>query len=251
MQKLANKVAIITGASNPKGIGSAIARRLAGEGANLLLVAEGPEDQLKAVAAECRTLGDGVSRVEAELYDLEQPTAAEAMVETALKHFGRIDILVNNAAVRARKRFEEFSRQDFRQTVAVNLETPFFASKAAIPAMRKQGGGRIIHIASQMGLVAADERMLYGMTKAALIYLARAMAYELAADGILVNAISPGPIDTATSNPETVRKLLGYLRTSRRGTPEEIAEVALFLATAAPEFMIGQNIVVDGGYTLH
>ena len=250
MQKLANKVAIITGASNPKGIGSAIARRLAGEGAHLLLVAEGPEEQLRAVAAECRARGGGV-RAEAALFDLEEPDAAEAMVEAALKNFGRVDILVNNAAVRARKRFEEFTRSDFRQTVAVNLETPFFASKAVVPAMRRQGGGRIIHIASQMGLVAADERMLYGMTKAALIHLARAMAYELAADGILVNAISPGPIDTATSNPAAVQKLLGYLRTGRRGTPEEIAEVALFLATAAPEFLIGQNIVVDGGYTLH
>ena len=251
MQKLVDKVAIVTGASNPKGIGSAIARRLAGEGAHLLLVAEGPEDQLKAVAAECRNLGAGVSRVEAALYDLEQPDAAEQMIEATLKHFGRVDILVNNAAVRARKRFEEFTRGDFRQTVAVNLETPFFASKAVIPAMRRQGGGRIIHIASQMGVVSQDERALYGMTKAALIYLARAMAYELAADGILVNAISPGPIDTATSNPEKQRKLLTYLRTGRLGTPEEIAEVALFLATAAPEFMIGQNIVVDGGYTLH
>ncbi len=251
MQKLANKIAIITGASNPKGIGSAIARRLAAEGAALLLVAEGPEDQLKAVAVECRTLGGSASRVEAALYDLEKPDAAEAMVEAALKLFGRIDVLVNNAAVRARKRFEDFTRSDFRQAVAVNLETPFFASQAAIPAMRRQGGGRIIHIASQMGLVAADERALYGMTKAALIYLTRAMAYELAADGILVNAISPGPIDTATTNPETARKLLGYLRSGRRGTPEEIADVALFLATAAPEFLIGQNIVVDGGYTTH
>ena len=251
MQKLANKAAIVTGASNPKGIGSAIARRLAGEGANLLLVAEGPEDQLQAVAAECRTLGGGACRVEAALYDLEQSGAAEAMVEAALQHFGRVDILVNNAAVRARKRFDEFTRKDFRQTVAVNLETPFFASQAVGPAMRRQGGGRIIHIASQMGLVAADQRTLYGMTKAALIHLARAMAYELAADGILVNAISPGPIDTATTNPETARKLLGYLRSGRRGTPEEIADVALFLATAAPEFLIGQNIVVDGGYTLH
>ena len=251
MQKLVDKVAIITGASNPKGIGSAIARRLAGEGAHLMLVAEGPEDQLKAVAAECRIIGAGVSRVEAALHDLEQPDAAEQMIEAALKHFGRVDILVNNAAVRARKRFEEFTRGDFRQTVAVNLETPFFASKAVVPAMRRQGGGRIIHIASQMGVVSQDERALYGMTKAALIYLARAMAYELAADGILVNAISPGPIETATSNPEKQRKLLTYLRTGRLGTPEEIAEVALFLATAAPEFMIGQNIVVDGGYTLH
>jgi len=251
MQQLANKVAIVTGASNPKGIGSAIARRLAGEGANLLLVADGPEDQLQAVAEECRALGGGASRIEAALYDFEKTDAAEAMVEASLKQFGRIDILVNNAAVRARKRFEDFSRSDFRQAVAVNLETPFFASQAAIPAMRRQGGGRIIHIASQMGLVAADERTLYGMTKAALIHLTRGMAYELAADGIIVNAISPGPIDTATSNPATLPKLLGYLRSGRRGTPEEIADVALFLSTAAPEFLIGQNIVVDGGYTLH
>lgn len=251
MKKLDTKVAIVTGASTPKGIGSAIARRLAAAGAHLLLVADGPEDQLNAVAAECRKLGGGTPRIEAALFDLEKSDAAESMVEAALRQFGRVDILVNNAAVRARKRFEEFSRDDFRQTVAVNLETPFFASKAVIPAMRRQGGGRIIHIASQMGVVSQDERALYGMTKAALIYLARAMAYEHAVDGILVNAISPGPIETGTSNPEKTRKLLTYVRSGRLGTPEEIAEVALFLATAAPEFLIGQNIVVDGGYTLH
>lgn len=251
MPKLANKVAVITGASNPKGIGTAIARKFAAEGAGLLLVAEGPEAGLKAVADECCVLGKGVAAIEPLLLDLEQDGAAEQMIETALARFGRVDILVNNAAARARKRFEDFTRADFRQTVAVNLETPFFATKAVIPAMREQGGGRIIHIASQMGLVAQDERALYGMTKAALIYLARAMSYELAGDGILVNAISPGPIDTASSDPSKVAKLMSYLRLKRRGTPEEIAEVALFLASAAPEFLIGQNIVVDGGYTLH
>jgi len=251
MGKLQDKTAIITGASNLKGIGSAIARSYAAEGANLLLVADGPEDQLEAVAAECKSLGAKSTRVETQLCDLGQEGAAEAMVETALARFGRVDILINNAAVRARKRIEEFSRQDFRQAVAVNLEAPFFASKAVIPPMRAQGGGRIIHIASQMGLVAAEQRALYGMTKAALIYLARALAYEHAADGILVNAISPGPIDTATSTPERSRLLLGQLRMNRLGTPQEIAEVALFLATAAPQFLVGQNIVVDGGYTLH
>lgn len=258
MGALAGKVAVITGASSQTGIGRAIARRFAQEGASMYLVAEGTEAQLQEATRECQALSkEHGGRSEYGVHDLAEPGIAEAMVDRAAQLFGRIDILVNNAGVRARLKFGEFSRQDFNQAVAVNLAAPFFASQAVAPIMRRQGGGRIIHIASQMGTVAHDRRAVYGMTKAGLIYLAKAMAYELAPDGIIVNAISPGPTLTEFVKqemerfPQMGKDRMSYMRLNRLGRPEEIADVALFLAAGSPELLLGQNIIVDGGYTIH
>jgi NAD(P)-dependent dehydrogenase (short-subunit alcohol dehydrogenase family) len=256
MAALVGKVAIVTGASAPNGIGRAIARRLAQEGASLFVVAEGPRVELEAAAAECGKLNP-TGRAEFEEIDLAREGAAEAMVAQAEKLFGRVDILVNNAGVRARRKIGEFSRADFNHAVAVNLAAPFFASQAVIPAMRRQGGGRIIHIASQMGVVTHDRRAVYGMTKAGLIYLAKSMAYELGAENIVVNAISPGPVltehirDLIEKQPELGKQRLEYIPAKRFGTAEEIAELAAFLATTPATYLLGANIVIDGGYTTH
>ncbi len=257
MKALSGKVAIVTGASAPAGIGRAIARRFAQEGASLLLVAEGTASQLADAAEECRALAGEGARAEHAVYDLSVEGAAEAMIERAGKSFGRIDILVNNAGIRARRKFGEFSRSDFNAAVAVNLAAPFFASQAVLPIMRRQGGGRIIHIASQMGSVTHDDRAVYGMTKAGLIYLAKAMAYELAADNIIVNAISPGPVLTGhiaeliEKTPALGKERLAYIRANRFGRPEEIAELAFFLASTSATYLMGQDIIIDGGYTTH
>jgi NAD(P)-dependent dehydrogenase (short-subunit alcohol dehydrogenase family) len=249
------KVAIITGASSKGGIGQAIARRFAEEGASLYLVDKDQGPDLEAAKALCASQSRG--RCEIGAHDLAESGAAEAMVARTVELFGRIDVLVNNAGVRARQKFEEFSRATFNEAVAVNLAAPFFASQAAAPIMRRQGGGRIIHIASQMGTVANERRAVYGMTKAGLIYLAKAMAFELGPDGIIVNAISPGPTLTEymqremEKSPELGRDRNAYMRINRLGRPQEIAEVALFLATSSPELLLGQNLIVDGGYTIH
>lgn len=256
MCKMKEKVVIITGASEPNGIGNAIAKRLAAEGALLFLIARNREN-LKATADQCLALNKGIGRVEFEVFDLSVTGAAEAMVKRALDLFGRVDVLINNAVYRDWKNFGDFTRESFNRAIAVNLASPFFACQAVTPAMRNQGGGRIINIASQMGLVAFDKRTLYGMTKAALIYLTKAMAYELAGEGIMVNAISPGPILTQrhinnTKNDSAeVQSRLSYVRSKRFGKPEEIAEVTLFLASTEATFLQGDNIVVDGGYTTH
>ena len=118
------------------------------------------------------------------------------MVAAAHKRMGRIDILVNNAGIRARKAFGEFSHEEFDRLVAVNLRAPFFASQAVVPIMRAQGGGHVIHMASQLGLVASRYGAVYNLTKAGLIQLTRSMALELSADGISVNAVCPGPVST-------------------------------------------------------
>lgn len=258
MGELTGKVAVITGTSSPNGIGQAIARRYARAGASIYLMAEGPEEHLQANARECKQLSvDPGARFEYGVHDLAEPGAAEAMIERAAQLFGRIDILVNNAGVRARVKFGEFSRETFNNAVAVNLAAPFFACQSVVPIMKRQGGGRIIHIASQMGTVTHDRRAVYGMTKAALIYLAKAMAYELAPDGIVVNAISPGPVLTEYmekeygKNVELGKDRNAYMRINRLGRPDEIADVALFLAAGSPELLMGQNLIVDGGYTIH
>jgi NAD(P)-dependent dehydrogenase (short-subunit alcohol dehydrogenase family) len=257
MGTLSGKVALITGAAGEHGIGRSIAKRYAQEGATLYLVDHpSAESQLKAAAAECLAEAPG-SRCEYATYDLALEGSAESMIEAAVKAVGRIDVLVNNAGVRARCEFGSFTRKIFNEAVSVNLATPFFASQAVAPIMKRQGGGRIIHIASQMGTVAHERRAVYGMTKAALIYLTKAMAYELAPDGIVVNAISPGPVltgymkDEMDKNPQLREARNAYMRLARLGQPEEIAEVALFLAASSPELLLGQNLIVDGGYTIH
>ena len=193
---LNGKVAVVTGASTPKGIGNAIARRYAAEGAALYLVAEGTEQQLSEAVKTCRGLSPNGAKIESGQLDLAEPGAPEAMIEIALETHGQIDILVNNAGIRDHKPFGEFSRTEFDKIVAVNVAAAFFASQAVLPAMRNQGGGRIIHIASQMGSVAFDKRAIYGLTKAALIHLTKTMAFELGEENIIVNSISPGPILT-------------------------------------------------------
>jgi NAD(P)-dependent dehydrogenase (short-subunit alcohol dehydrogenase family) len=254
---LTGKVAVVTGASTPKGIGTAIARRFAAEGASLYLVAEGTEEQLEAAVETCRELSPGGARIECGRFDLAEADAPEAMIAKALETFERVDILVNNAGIRDHKPFGEFTREEFDRIVAVNVAAAFFASQAVLPAMRAQGGGRIIHIASQMGSVAFDKRAIYGLTKAALIHLTKTMAYELGEEGIIVNSISPGPIltqpilDRLEKDPGYADTRGTYLRSGRFGEPEEIAELAYYLAATDATYMQGSDLIIDGGNTTH
>lgn len=254
---LTGKVAVITGASTPKGLGTAIARRFAAEGASLYLVADGTAEQLAAAAESCRALSQTGGRIEYGQFDLGEPDAPEAMIAKALDDFGRIDILVNNAGIRDHKAFGDFNRAEFDRIVAVNISAAFFASQAVVPAMRAQGGGRIIHIASQMGSVAYDKRAVYGLTKAALIHLTKTMAYELGKDKIIVNSISPGPIltqpilDRLEADPDYAEVRGAYLRAGRFGEPEEVAELAYYLAATDATYMQGADLLIDGGYTTH
>jgi NAD(P)-dependent dehydrogenase (short-subunit alcohol dehydrogenase family) len=233
MHELKDKVAIVTGASRPRGIGHAIARRFAQAGASVLLVADATADQLAAAVQECRAL-PGAGRIESALIDLGRPGAPEEMTAQAERLFGRIDVLVNNAAIRASVDFGEYTRDQFDRVVAVNLAAPFFASQAVLPIMRRQGGGRILHMASQLGHVTFA---------------------QLARDNIIVNAISPGPIATGpilANDPEvTRRRVEQYVPAGRLGEPEEIADLALYLAASSPPYLRGQDIVIDGGYIIH
>jgi len=193
MATLTGKVALVTGAS--RGIGRATALALTKAGAALYLAADGTREELSAAAAECRAQ-NAFARAEVGMFDLSDAEDVGRMIDAALASFGRIDILVNNAGIRIRHPFGEFSAADFDQLVAVNVRAAFLASQAVVPSMRANGGGRIITVASQLGIVAAQNNALYGLAKAALIYLTKAMAFELAIDNIMVNAVSPGPIES-------------------------------------------------------
>lgn len=247
------RVALVTGAS--RGIGYETALALAEKGFSLFLAAEGTAEELAGAEAECRRRG--APEAAFGVFDLASSGEAERMVSVALDRFHRVDVLVNNAGIRCRKAFGTFSREDFYKLMEVNLAAAFFASQAVLPAMRAQGSGRIIHVASQMGSVAAEDNALYGTAKAALIHLTRCMAFELSREGILVNSVSPGPIatgfilDTYGKQPGKMETMTSRVPVGRFGEPREIAEVITFLATIEGRFMVGHDLVVDGGYIIH
>lgn len=253
MRALAGRFAVVTGAS--RGIGHAIALELARAGASLYLVADEPVAAIAHAAQECRAAGAGDCEV---LHtDLARPEAAQAMIERAHARYGRIDLLVNNAGIRMRKPFDECTVADFDRIVAVNLRAPFLASQAVVPYMRDAGGGRIVHIASQMGIVTHAQIALYSLTKAGLIHLTKSMALELAQHNIQVNAVSPGPATTEANvrrmqdDPAVHAERMKYMATGRLVECDEVAAAVLFLATTEATAIQGHNLVVDGGYTLH
>lgn len=254
MKNLAGKTALITGGS--RGIGAAVAVALAKNGASVFLAANDIEGFFEQVVSDCSSANPS-ARATYGIFDFLREGDAEKMVEAALQAYGRVDILVNNAAIRINKPFGEFTSIDFDQAISVNLKAVFMASQAVIPAMKANGGGRIVNIASQMGMVTDQHMSLYGLTKAALIHLTKSMAFELAPYNILVNAVSPGPtmtefnIDRTTKHPALKARRLSYVRTGRYIDPEEIADVVAFLATTGALSMLGHNLVVDGGYVTH
>jgi NAD(P)-dependent dehydrogenase (short-subunit alcohol dehydrogenase family) len=250
MGQLDGQVALVTGAS--RGIGQAIALALADEGASLHLVADGTAEELAQTAATCRARAAGVVATHA-VVDLSQPEVPAATIEGALRLHGRIDVLVNNAGIRIRKPFGEFSADDFDRVMAVNVRAPMLAAQAAAAHMRTRGSGRIINIASQLGSVTDVNASLYGLSKAALLYLTRAMAVELVGAGILVNAVSPGTTATefilTTFSDERLASRLQHIPAGRLAQPDEIAQAVRFLAATASAFLVGHNLVIDGGET--
>jgi 3-oxoacyl-[acyl-carrier protein] reductase len=241
-----NKTVIITGAG--RGIGRQIALRFAAERARVV-IADLSEEHARVVAAEITAAG---GTAEAVAVDVGDPASASAMVEAAREKFGRVDVLVNNAGIGSNQLVLEMSVTEWERNLRVNLTGTFLCAQAAARVMVKQGAGRIINIASISGQRGGVGRAAYGAAKAGVILLTRVMAVELASQGVLVNAIAPGPVDTeqsrGTHTPATRRSYLDRIPTRRYGTADEIAGGVLFLASPDASWVNGHVLNVDGGF---
>jgi len=247
--RLQHKVAIITGAG--QGIGRAYALRFVREGARVVL-ADIQEDNARRVAQELQDSGGEGLAVKTDVTD---PASVRDMVQRSLDRFGRIDILINNAAISSgiqHKPFEEITLREWDRLMAVNLTGSFLCCQAVTPSMRQHRHGRIINICSAVARRAGPWRYAHYVTsKAGIMGLTRALATELGDDHITVNAISPGPVETEVSAgapvAEQIKALVAAQVIHRRETPDDLVGVAVFLASEDARFITGQVINVDGG----
>ena len=244
--RLRGKVAIVTGAGS--GIGRAIALRFAAEGASLL-VNDLNADSASRVAKEIEAAGGSARAFPADVSDARQ---VEALIRAATSAFGRLDVLVNNAAAVVPGPVEAISDADWRRTHGTTLDGVFFGMRAALPVMAAQGGGAIINISSGAAVAGEPGLGAYGAAKAAIVNLTQTAAVENAARGVRINTILPGPIETPPllAAVEATGGRAGWERQipcGRLGKPEEMAAVALFLASDEASYVHGAAIVADGG----
>ncbi len=238
------KVALVTGAA--RGIGQAIAKKLAAEGADIALC-DLKAEWLTETAGLVQAAGRKVSCFEA---DVSNAAAVEAVVDGAIKTCGKVDILVNNAGITKDTLMIRMSEQDWDAVISVNLKGTFLFTKAVSRPMMKQRSGCIVNIASIIGLIGNAGQCNYAASKAGVIALTKSAAKELASRNVRVNAVAPGFIQTRMTDglPEDVRKkMLDAIPMGRFGTPEDVANVVLFLASDASSYMTGQVLTVCGG----
>lgn len=244
--ELADQVAIVTGSS--RGIGLGIALRLAREGMRVVVNSRSPEAVDEAAAA-LRSLGATVLAVPA---DVGLTSEVDRLFDTTLQAFGRVDLLINNAADVRRGRFLEIDEALLDAQLAGNIRGPYMCSHRAAEIMRRAGAGNIIHISSVGGLRAHWQGLPYDLTKGAIDAMTRAMSLELAVYGIRVNCIAPGPIYNRSGDPTQGRWAAAArerVPLARLGTTLEIGAVAAFLASPDASYITGQIIYVDGGLT--
>ncbi len=246
---LTGKCALITGGS--KGLGYAMAAGLASAGANVCLLNRNLEEGETAAEQLTKDYGIIAKAYAANVTDL---TAVEAAVASIIDEFGRLDILINSAGINIRGAIDELTPDEFDQVMKVNVDGTWNASRAVTPQMKKQGSGRIINMASTLGLVGLANRTPYATSKGAVVQMTRALGLELAPFNITVNAICPGPFLTEMNIPiaetaEAKNFIVGATALARWGELREIQGAAIFLASDAGSYMVGSMLTVDGGWT--
>jgi NAD(P)-dependent dehydrogenase (short-subunit alcohol dehydrogenase family) len=249
MPRLEGKVAIISGGA--RGQGAVEARMFAEEGASVV-IGDILDDQGRQTEAELQELGYNVTYVHLDVTDESDWQSA---VQTALSTYGKLDILLNNAGILIRKNIEETTVEDWDRIFAVNSKGVFLGTKAAIPAMRENGGGSIINISSTAGLVGSPNGSAsYTATKGSVRLFTKSTAIQHASEGIRANSIHPGPIETdmiadTLNDPANMELRMQRLPLGRIGKPSEIAYGAIYLASDESSFVTGAELVIDGGTT--
>ena len=245
---LKGKCAVITGAS--RGIGKCIATKFAKEGANVVINYRNTEEEALKVKQELEDLGSQVLVVKADVSELEQ---AENLIKEAKKEFGRVDILVNNAGITKDNLIIRMKEEDFDSVIKTNLKGAFNCLKAVTPIMLKQKYGKIVNMASVVGVVGNPGQVNYCASKAGLIGMTKSLAKEIGSRNITVNAIAPGFIDTDMTkilSDDQKKKILSQIPLNKFGNVEDIANVALFLGSENSNYITGQVIHVDGGMAM-
>tara|TARA_R110002095_G_scaffold67558_4_gene57487 strand:+ start:37 stop:810 length:774 start_codon:yes stop_codon:yes gene_type:complete len=246
---LTGRVAIITGGS--KGLGAAMAEGLASAGAHVLLTSR-HQAEVEAMAAQIENdYGTRAIGIQADVTNAEQ---VAAMTDRAISEFGKIDILINNAGINIRGPIDELTLEEFQEVQNVNVTGPWLCTRSVVPHMKQAQYGRIINLASTLGLVGMTNRTPYTASKGAVVQMTRAMGLELCEFGITCNAICPGPFLTPMNEPfaetEEIKKfIVGAVALNRWARMEEIQGAAIFLASAASSYMTGSMVTVDGGWT--
>lgn len=246
---LGGRTAIVTGGS--KGLGLAMAAGLASAGANVMIVNRSADEGAKA--AQDLATEFGVTAVSFAA-DITSQTHTEAMAKEAMSRFGRIDILVNSAGINIRGAIDEVAPDDFNKVIDVNVKGTWLCCRAVTPHMKKATSGKIINLASTLGVVGLANRTPYTASKGAVVQMTRALGVELAPFNINVNAICPGPFLTEMNLPiadtEDGKKfVVGATVLGRWARMEEIQGAAIFLASDAASYMVGSLVTVDGGWT--
>jgi 3-oxoacyl-[acyl-carrier protein] reductase len=252
--RLAGSVAIVTGGGH--GIGKAYALRLAAEGAKVV-IAELDEKAARAVADELRAAGSEALALQTDVSD---PASVQKMAAATVERFGRIDVLVNNAAIFAtipmsRAAFDKIEISEWELMMNVNVKGPWLASRAVVPQMRAQGGGKIINISSSTAIKGSPSRIHYVTSKAGILGFTKTLAQELGGDNICVNCIAPGSTLSEESPDDSVLKMrndAAAVRALKRvQQPEDLTGALVFFASADSDFITGQTLVVDGGNYFH
>ncbi|MES1147652.1 MAG: SDR family oxidoreductase [Bradyrhizobium guangdongense] len=245
MAASSQKVALVTGAA--RGIGLATAKKFLAEGWRVALLDIAGE-QLTSATAEIGRPDETLALT----CDVSDAAAVGRAIKTIEQRFGRLDALVNNAGIAVFAPLMETSDADFCRVIEVNLTGPFLCTKAAVPLMREHGGGAIVNITSISAVRASTLRSAYGTSKAGLAHLTKQLAVELASLGIRVNAVAPGPVDTAMAKQVHTKEIRAdyhdAIPLNRYGLEEELAEAIFFFCSERASYITGQSLAVDGGF---